>query len=216
MHMPDPSANPWPPSGPISSLLGILSAFSALSSIFEFSGSTSSSPAARKIAQGGNVSVCSGISYSFCIASSWGHPNSHKASEIIRAKIRANGGRVVVHTARGLPCEIIASPDGHSFTCDKLPIKPPYQFEVFDIIVNMLLANNGRARKGNGRNYRLGEPECDETTVVGAIGYNYSGKTKGSSVYDPVFVLSAVLDWAGIANNERGEIALTASYLSAL
>lgn len=142
--------------------------------------------------------------------------NSHKASEIIRAKIRANGGRVVVHTARGLPCEIIASPDGRSFTCDKLPIKPPYQFDVFDVIVNLLLANNGRARKGNGRNYRLGDPECDETTVVGAIGYNYAGKTKGSSVYDPVFVLSAVLDWAGIASNERGEIVLTTSYLSAL
>ena len=142
--------------------------------------------------------------------------NSHKASEIIRAKIKENGGRVIVHTARGLPCEIIASPDGRSFTCDKLPIKPPYQFAVFDVIVDLLLENNGRARKGNGRNYRLGDPECDETTVVGAIGYNYAGKTRGSSVYDPVFVLSAVLDWAGIASNERGEIVLTASYLSVL
>lgn len=142
--------------------------------------------------------------------------SSRKASEIIRAKIKANGGRVVVHTVRGLPCEIIASPDGRSFTCDKLPVKPPYQFDVFDVIVDLLLANNGRARKGNGRSYRLGEPECDETTVVGAIGYHYAGKTDGSSVYDPVFVLSAVLDWAGIASNERGELVLTASYSSKL
>ncbi|MBQ3878821.1 MAG: DUF2089 family protein, partial [Oscillospiraceae bacterium] len=142
--------------------------------------------------------------------------NSHKASEIIRAKIKANGGRVIVHSARGLPYEIIASPDGRSFTCEKLPIKPPYRFEVFDVIVDLLLANNGRARKGNGHKSRLGEPECDETTVVGAIGYNYFGKTNGRSVPDPVSVLSAVLDWAGIARNERGEIVLTASYISEL
>ncbi len=137
---------------------------------------------------------------------------SRKASEIIRSKMKACGGRAVVHTARGLPCEVIASSDGRSFTCDKIPITPPYQFEVFDVIVDLLLANNGRARKGNGRNYRLGEPECDETTVVGAIAYNYAGKKTGNSVFDPVFVLAAILDWAEIASNERGEIVLTASY----
>ena len=142
--------------------------------------------------------------------------SSHKASEIIRAKLKANGGRVIVHTARGLPCEVIASADGHSFTCDKLPITPPYDFTVFDVIVDLLLANGGRARKGNGRNYRLGEPECDETTVVGAIAYNYAGKKTGNSVFDPVFALAAILDWAGIADNERGELVLTASYRSGL
>lgn len=142
--------------------------------------------------------------------------SSHKASDIIRAKLKACGGRVVVHTARGLPCEVTASPDGRSFTCDKLPVTPPYRFEVFDVIVDLLIANNGRARKGNGRSYRLGEPECDETTVVGAIAYSYAGKKTGNSVFDPVFVLAAILDWAEIASNERGEIVLTASYRSAL
>ncbi|MBQ3481593.1 MAG: DUF2089 domain-containing protein [Oscillospiraceae bacterium] len=141
---------------------------------------------------------------------------SHKASDIIRAKLKACGGRVVVHTARGLPCEIVVSPDGRAFTCDKLPITPPYRFEVFDVIVDLLLANNGKARKGNGRNHRLGEAECDETTVVGAIAYNYAGKKTGSSVFDPVFALAAVLDWAEIASNERGEIVLTASYRNTL
>ena len=142
--------------------------------------------------------------------------SSHKASEIIRSKLKSCGGRVVVHTARGLPCEVIASSDGRSFTCDRIPITPPYQFEVFDVIVDLLLANNGRARKGNGRNYRLGEPECDETTVVGAIAYNYAGKKKGNSVLDPVFALAAILEWAEIASNERGELVLTASYRNSL
>lgn len=142
--------------------------------------------------------------------------NSAKASEIIKHKLKESGGKAIVYTINGLPCEIRAAADGISFLSDKLPIKPPYRFDVFDQIVDLLLANNGRARKGNGRNYKLGEPECDETTVVGYIAKYYAKKEYGESVFDPVFVLAAVLDWAGIANNERGEIVLTASYKAKL
>ncbi len=138
--------------------------------------------------------------------------NSSKASDIIKKKLMENNGSVIVHTAQGLPCEIRAAPDGVSFLSNKLPIKPPYRYEVFDVIVDLLLSQRGRAKKGNGRNHRLGEPECDETTVVGAIGYQYEHAESGKSVHDPVFVLAAVLEWANIASNERGELVLTASY----
>lgn len=141
--------------------------------------------------------------------------NSTRPSEIIKAKLLDNGGRVIVHTARGLPCEIIAAPNGKSFASKKLPVKPPYEYKVFDAIVDLLIANGGRARKGNGRNYKLGHPECDENTVVGAVAI-YAGKKPGESVYDPVFVLAAVLEWAGIASNERGELVLTQNYSSKL
>jgi len=142
--------------------------------------------------------------------------NSTKPSEIIKNKLKENGGRVIVHTARGLPCEICVASDGVSFLSDKLPVKPPYRFEVFDYVVDLLKASGGKARKGNGRNYKLGDPECDETTVVGYIAKNYAEKSYGDSVYDPVFVLAAVLEWAGIANNGRGELSLTASYMAKL
>jgi hypothetical protein len=142
--------------------------------------------------------------------------NSTEASEIIKAKLMACGGHVTVYTARGLPCEIWADTDGKSFVSNKLPIKPNYEYRVFDVIVDMLLANGGRARKGNGRNYKLGEPECDETTVVGTIAKKYAGKKNGESVFDPVFVFAAVLEWAGIAHNERGELVLTQNYRSML
>lgn len=142
--------------------------------------------------------------------------NSTKASEIIKTKLKKNGGRVVVYTARGLPCEICVDPDGVSFVSDKLPIKPAYQFTIFDTIVELLLKQNGRARKGNGRNFKLGEENCDDTTVVGYIAKHYSGKKDGNSVFDPVFVLAAVLEWADIAKNERGELVLTPSYRAKL
>ena len=38
----------------------------------------------------------------------------------------------------------------------------------------------------------------------------------GKYVFDPVFVLASVLDWAGIARNERGYLTLTADYLAKL
>ena len=137
--------------------------------------------------------------------------NSTKASEIIKAKIKENGGRVVIHTVTGLPCEIGLSADGKTFLSNKLPLIH-YGIDVFDCIVELLLANGGRARKGNGRNFKLGDPNCDESTVVGYIGKHYSGKHDGDSVFDPVFVFAAVLEWAGIAHNGRGEISLTAAY----
>lgn len=132
-----------------------------------------------------------------------------KASEIIMAKLLENDGHVTVYTARGLPCEIWADSDGKSFVSDKLPIKPNYEYAVFDVIVELLVANGGRAKKGNGRNYKLGHPNCDEHTVVGAVAKNYAGKKVGDSVFDPVFVLAAVLEWAGIVHNGRGELVLT-------
>ena len=137
---------------------------------------------------------------------------SNKASDIIKAKLMENGGKVTVYTLQGLPCIIKAAPDGCSFISDKLPITPPWRYDVFDVVVETLIAQGGKAPKGNGRNYKLGDPECDETTVVGSIGYNYTKAETGKSVFDPVFVLAAVLDWAGIANNERGYLELTADY----
>ena len=141
--------------------------------------------------------------------------NSTLASEIIKAKLIENGGHVTVYTARGLPCEIWMNKDGTSFTSNKLPIKPPYEYRVFDVIVDLLVSQGGFARKGNGRNYKLGENNCDQTTVVGAVALDRGNKI-GDSVFDPVFVFAAILEWAGIAHNERGALVLTRQYRNIL
>lgn len=138
--------------------------------------------------------------------------NSRKASDIIKKKLMENNGKAIVHTVRGLPCEIRAAPDGISFFSNKLPTNQSWRYEVFDVIVDLLISQGGRAKKGNGRNHKLGEPECDKTTVVGAIGYQYFHAESGKAVLDPVFVLAAVLEWANIASNELGELALTTAY----
>ena len=80
-------------------------------------------------------------------------------------------------------------------------------------MVETMLEQRGKALKGQGRNHRLGEPHCEVTTLVGAIGKHYSGKNEGEWVFDPIFVLAAVLEWADIAHNGRGYLELTPSYL---
>lgn len=141
--------------------------------------------------------------------------NSKKASDIIKRKLKESNGWVIVHTMQGFPCEIHAAPDGVSFLSDKLPSNLTWRYEVFDVMVDLLISQGGRAKKGNGRYHRLGEPGCDETTVVGAIGYQYFHAENGKFVYDPVFVLAAILEWADIASNERGELVLTTAYREA-
>lgn len=138
--------------------------------------------------------------------------SSSEASEIIKAKLKECGGHATVYTARGLPCEIYAEADGKTFTSDKLPVKPPYDYGVFDVIVDLMSKQGGKAKKGNGRNYKLGEAGCEETTVVGAIAKS-RGYGVGESVYDPVFVMAAILEWAGIAKNGRGELVLNPEYM---
>lgn len=136
---------------------------------------------------------------------------SNQPSEIIKAKLIEYGGHVTVYTQRGLPCEIYAEPDGRTFTSDKLPIRPPYEYAIFNDIMGLLVKQGGRARKGNGRSYKLGEAGCEENTVVGVIA-KQRGHKEGDSVYDPVFVMAAILEWAGLAQNGRGELILKAEY----
>lgn len=140
-----------------------------------------------------------------------GTDSGNRASDLIKAKLRANGGHVTVYTARGLPCEVYASTDGKTFTSDKLPIKPAYEYAVFDAIVDLLIQQGGCARKGNGRNYKLGQSGCKENTVAGTVAI-YRGHRPGDSIFDPVFVLSAILEWAGVAHNGHGELILNEAY----
>ena len=136
---------------------------------------------------------------------------SSKESDIIKTKLKENNGKAVVTTLEGKTYEIVALADGETFFCEALPIAP-YSYKVFDDIVELLINQGGKAQKGNARNYKVGEEKCDENTVVGAIGINYFKKSHGEYPFDPVFIMAAVLEWAGIAHNLRGYIELTQEY----
>ncbi len=137
-------------------------------------------------------------------------PNATKASEIVRNKFIEAGGKICVRSYKGIPYELYLVDNGEKFNCPQLI---PYTFDIFDVMVDVMLANRGKAKKGSGRK-KLGDPGCEEDTIAGAILKNYYGIAPGGSGLDPAFVMIPVLEWAGIAKNEWGYVQLTAGYLS--
>ena len=136
--------------------------------------------------------------------------SGEKASDIVREKLLASGGTAVIPLQRGEPCTIMLVDKERAITSDKLN-GFRYGLSVFDVIVELLQHSpQGKARKGNahGHEDKVGRGRCTEDTVVGAIAIHYFGKKAGESCFDPVFVLAAVLEWAGIAENGRGFVQL--------
>ena len=133
--------------------------------------------------------------------------DSHNASDIIKQKLIACGGRASVRSIKGKLYEVWIVDESH-FSCENIV---PYGYDIFDIIVNLLISQGGRAKKGSGR-ARLGDPKCEETTVAGAIIKNYFHKNVGESAFDPGFALFAIMEWAGIIKSEWGYVELTSAY----
>jgi|GEM_PF-1637432 len=140
--------------------------------------------------------------------------NVNKASAIIKAKLEQAGGKASILSLTGKIYEVYAKAD-NTFYCDELESSPKYGYEVFDEIVDGALENGNELPKGDGRGKKFGEPGCDENTVVGRIAMHI-GKKEGESVDDPVSVLVAILDWAGVAENNRGYIQLAEEFLKSL
>lgn len=136
--------------------------------------------------------------------------NKTQVSEFVKAKIREAGGEVVIPLLTGTPCIVKETADGESFTSDKLnSYSLKYGYDIFDIIVEELNKANGKVMiKGNSFDGRVGDPCCSRNTLVGFIAMEYLGKKTGESVEDPVFVLAAILDWAGVVKNCRGKVKL--------
>ena len=132
---------------------------------------------------------------------------SKKASDIIKNKLYDNNGIVVINLPKGGNCQISIADSGDAFESNKLG-NQLVNFCVFDIIVDFLKENGGKAPKGLGRNDRVGYGKCGPGTVMYQIATQYYGKKLGESTFDPLFVLAAVLEWAGIAENGWGYLRL--------
>lgn len=135
------------------------------------------------------------------------------ASMIIKNKLISSNGKATIYTYSGTSYDIYLAENGAGFTCKALP-GVSYEFRIFDYIVALLIMEGGKARKGcaRGKQDKVGSERCNEHTVTGIIALNYYGKSIGDSVFDPVFVLGGILEWADIAKNGRGYLELTVNY----
>ena len=130
-------------------------------------------------------------------------------SQQVQNKLVGVGGSATMRLLNGDVCHILVDKNNTGFVCDKLNnYSVFYRFDVFDVIQELLIQKGGRAVKGAGRGKenKVGYGKCGLDTVVGYIAHKYSEVQLGGSAYDPVFVLSAILDWANIARNCRGYI----------
>lgn len=143
--------------------------------------------------------------------SMFGFMNRHgnKASDVVRAKLYDCKGIATVTLQRGEVCGIRAENNGMAFSSDKLPGQI-IDLSVFDIIVDFLKENGGKAPKGmaRGKDCKVGYGKCTPDTVAWTVATKYYQKGDGESSFDPIFVLAAVLEWAGIAKNGYGYIQL--------
>jgi hypothetical protein len=131
-----------------------------------------------------------------------------KASEIIKQKLRKAGNEVLIRQINGNITNLYFVTD-NTFWSDGLSnlLGNGYGFDMFDILEKESFRFKNRSiPKGNARNHKLGEPKCDMNTAIGILGYKYYQKRTGESIFEPMHVIAAVLDWADIAKNERGYI----------
>lgn len=128
---------------------------------------------------------------------------STNASDIVKAKLVANGGKATFSTLQGINHEFWAV-SNDEFHCDAADID--FQYKIFDDIVNHIVSQGGTSRKGNAR---LGTNMPKDGTIAAAIVDNYFQTRTG---HDPSFIMIAILDWAGIVHNSRGFATLTDEY----
>ena len=134
------------------------------------------------------------------------------AAEKIRTKLQNNGDKTTAYTLTGKPFTFWLTENNNAIAFDKLP-KPAYNLVLFDILEDYMKKHGGKIEKGNAHNYKFGHPKCNEHTAVGIIAIEMQKPKIGDSVLDPIFILSAIMDWADIAHNERGYLKLKKLYL---
>ncbi len=131
-----------------------------------------------------------------------------KSSEIIRNIFMQSAGSVVVTTLRGKSHLVKLSRDGKTISSETGLRTQQLDLSIFDIVVEILRENGGIAPKGNGRNSKVGYGKCTSDTVCYCIATQYYGHKLGESTFDPVFIIAAILDQAGICENSRGYLRL--------
>ena len=135
-------------------------------------------------------------------------------SEYLKEYYISNGKRIIVTTLRGKQHEICLSDDNEYFySYTGLRQNNILYLSWFDGIVDFLKQNGGRVVKGGCRNSKVGFDKCTKGTLCYYVATECYGKSIGESSFDPIFIVAAILENAGICKNERGYIQLTPEFL---
>lgn len=135
----------------------------------------------------------------------------------IKYKLKSLGGSALIPLYRGDLCDIKFDSNGNGIVSSKIPVKDKLTWEVFDAAVEVVINNGGKALKGYAQSgAKLGSDRLPLDSVEGYIAHKVYGVEMGKTSFGPGFVIFAILDWAGICNNERGYISLKQKFLMEL
>lgn len=131
-----------------------------------------------------------------------------KPSEVIKGLLERNQGKITIETINHKIYDVYLSKDGKGFITSALR-NNQINFSIFDVVVDFLKSHKNKAIKGSCRGkIKLGDEKCNKDTVSGVIGYEYYHKKDGESVFDTVFVVATILDYAGLCDNIRKYLVL--------
>ena len=131
----------------------------------------------------------------------------------IKEKLNDNNGRAIIRLYQGDSCAIWFDENGKGLVSPKIPPANQLVWEVFDAAVEVVLNNGGKAVKGKARSgAKLGSDDLPLNSVEGYIAHKVHGVKEGETAFGPGFVICAVLDWADICKNERGNLTMNPTF----
>lgn len=131
----------------------------------------------------------------------------------IKEKLNLNCGKATIKLYRGDACEIWFDENGKGLVSPKIPPSNQLIWEAFDAAVEVVIKNGGKAKKGNAQSgAKLGSDRLSLNSVEGYIAHKVHGFREGETAFGPGFVICAILDWAGVCNNERGYLTINPTF----
>lgn len=132
----------------------------------------------------------------------------------IKEKLNKSGGRASVPLYNGDLCEISFDSNGKGLVSPKIPVPNQLSWEVFEAAVEVVFRNGGKVIKGKARSgAKLGSEDLPLDSLEGYIAHKVHGVEVGKAAFGPGFVVAAILDWAGVCNNERGFLSIKPGFM---
>jgi hypothetical protein len=134
--------------------------------------------------------------------------NKQSVAALIEKRIREEAGKdgsVSIPLKKG-EGRINVKLGGEGIMVSNLGRQPMLPWAVFEETVALLRRSGGKAFKGDAMNGKLGDSRLPIDSIEGYLAYKLYDKKLGESVFRRITPISCVLEWAGICDNERGEL----------
>lgn len=126
----------------------------------------------------------------------------------IKEKLNGLGGLASIPLSKGESFQIYYEEFGSGLYATNLPRNRILTWKAFDSAIELLVKNNGRAKKGNAMKGRLGSQALPFDSLEGYIAYSAYGAKEGDSCLRIISSVSAILEWSGLCTNGYGYVEL--------